>query len=117
MRLTEIAERLKLNCLTPQIQENMDVEVHTAYISDVLSDIIVHAREGGLLLTIKDNIYALAVAVQAEFVAVVFSRGRAPEESVIEKAVSEGMPLFSSEDTTFDLAGKLYSLGLRGHHS
>ena len=33
-----------------------------------------------------------------------------------EKAAAEGLPLFATRESTFEVAGKLYALGLRGRH-
>jgi hypothetical protein len=56
----------------------------------------------------------VAVAVHAGLSAVIFSGGRRPEESVRGKAVKERIALYTSDDTTFDIVGKLYALGLHG---
>jgi hypothetical protein len=40
-----------------------------------------------------------------------------PEESVRLKAVQEGIPLFVTAETTFETAGRLYGIGLRGRRA
>jgi hypothetical protein len=37
-----------------------------------------------------------------------------PEELVRLKAIQEGLPLLATKESTFELAGRLYALGLRG---
>jgi predicted transcriptional regulator len=48
--------------------------------------------------------------------AVIFTSGMVPEEAVRNKAMEEGIPLFATKESTFDAAGKLYGLGIRGQH-
>ena len=45
----------------------------------------------------------------------IFSCGRQPEDDVVERAAEEGLALFGSKADTFELAGRLYELGLRGN--
>lgn len=112
MRMRQMAEELNLICLTPDLPG--DPEIMTGYVSDVLSDIVVHARDGGVLVTFQVHMYAVAVAVQAAFSAVVFSLGRRPEPAVITRAIQHGIHLFCAEDLSFDIVGHLYAVGIRG---
>lgn len=111
MKLLDIAERLELKNLTPALSLARDIR--NGYVSDILSDVIVHAREGGLLVTYQVHMYAVAVAVQSGFDGMIFSLGRVPEPEVIERAVSENICLFMSQQPSFDIVGGLYALGLR----
>ena len=45
--------------------------------------------------------------------AVVLVQGRRLENEVIDRALAEGIVFLGSDDTAFDLVGKLYELGLR----
>jgi hypothetical protein len=56
----------------------------------------------------------IAVALHSGLAAVVFTSGMRPEEPVILKAEAEGLPLFTTAESSFDAAGRLYALGLRG---
>jgi hypothetical protein len=44
----------------------------------------------------------------------VFAAGRRPEEAVRQKAVEEGVRLYTTGASAFDVAGRLYEMGLRG---
>ena len=114
MTLGEIAGKLGLEILTPELSVNGVAEVGTAHASDLLSDVLANAPSGGLLLTIQVHMNVIAVALHAGLAAVVFTSGMRPEEAVRLKAVAEGLPLLATADSTFDAAGKLYALGLRG---
>ncbi|MGA2973899.1 MAG: serine kinase [Spirochaetia bacterium] len=114
MTLEEITSKLGLEILTPELSVNGSAEVSGAYASDLLSDILANAPSGGLLLTIQVHMNVIAVALHAGLAAVVFTGGMRPEETVRVKAVQEGLSLLAGAGSTFDIAGQLYSLGLRG---
>ena len=116
MTLQQIARRLELNLLNPQVSFDASREVGRAHASDLLSDVLANAPGGGLLLTIQVHLNVIAVAVHAGLAAVVFTSGLTPETEVLERAAAEGLPLFSTQEATFDVAGKLYALGLRGRN-
>lgn len=114
MNVKEIADRLGLECLTPELVEEQSRDVSGAYASDLLSDVLARAPHGGILITVQVHMNVVAVSVHADLAAVVFASGRQPEEAVRAKAAEEGIVLLRSEETAFDLSGKLYALGLRG---
>ncbi len=112
MKLSEICRELDLRPLTPEITE--DPQVDRGHASDLLSDVLANAPERGLLVTLQVHLNVIAVALHANLAGVVFSSGMVPEEAVRQKAVAERLPLFASRQTTFDVAGRLYALGVRG---
>jgi putative NIF3 family GTP cyclohydrolase 1 type 2 len=85
-----------------------------AHASDLLSDVLANAPAGGLLITIQVHMNVVAVAVHAGLKAVIFASGMKPPEDVRAKAVAEKVSLFTTGESTFDVAGKLYEMGLRG---
>lgn len=118
MTLNEIARDLGLESLTPAIgagpAERAGAAVEKAHASDLLSDVLANAPAGALLLTIQVHMNVIAVALHAGLAAVVFTSGMMPEESVRVKAEQEKLPLFATAESTFDAAGKLYAMGVRG---
>ena len=114
MTLGDMTARLGLETLTPELSLNDGAEVTRGHASDLLSDVLANAPSGGVLVTIQAHMNVIAVALHAGLAAVIFAQGMRPEENVRQKAVQEGLPLFSSADSTFDIAGKLHALGLRG---
>jgi hypothetical protein len=116
MKLSELADQLELQSLTPDLAPAYGADVAWAFASDLLSDVLANAPAGGVLVTVQAHMNVLAVAVHAEMAAVIFASGRVPDDAMLRKAVEEGMPLFGSKAATFDLVGRLYQLGLRGHH-
>ena len=114
MTLGDIAAKLGLENLTTELPLAGGGPVERAHASDLLSDVLANAPDGGLLLTIQVHMNVIAVALHAGLAAVVFTSGMKPEESVRLKAVQESLPLLCTKESTFDLSGRLYALGLRG---
>ncbi|MFH1035556.1 MAG: [Fe-Fe] hydrogenase large subunit C-terminal domain-containing protein [Pseudomonadota bacterium] len=86
--------------------------VASGYISDLLSDVMANAKPGALWLTIQTHQNVVAVAVLKELAAVILVGGRQPAEETAAKAEQEGVPVLSSSEGAFGLAGKLHALGL-----
>ena len=114
MKLNDIAERLSLGSLTSGIKLGKSIDVSKGHASDLLSDVLTNAPNGSLLITIQVHMNVIAVALHAGVAAVIFASGMTPQEEVREKAASERLPLYTSKESTFDIAGQLYDLGLRG---
>ena len=112
MEMSRIVQSLSLAPLTPQVAAEGDIT--RAHASDLLSDVLANAPTGGLLLTIQVHMNVIAVALHAGLAAVVFTTGMRPDAAVTAKAVEEKLPLFVTDESTFDAAGRLYALGLRG---
>jgi hypothetical protein len=112
MRLHELAEALELQELTAIADDGADI-TH-GYASDLLSDVLAHAPEGGLLVTLQVHLNVIAVASHAGLRGVIFSCGRTPDADILERAAGEGLALFGSKADTFELVGRMYELGLRG---
>jgi hypothetical protein len=113
LRLRAIASQLGFVDLTPEI-DDVDPEVHLGYASDLLSDVLAHAPAGAVLVTAQVHLNVLAVASHVGLSAVIFSGGAQPAPDVLHRAIEEGIPSFRSDSTTFDVAGRLHGLGLRG---
>ena len=115
MNLNEIAKSLQLENLTPELPLDDARAVAGGYVSDLLSDVLAHGPKDGLLVTVQVHLNVVAVAVHAELTAVIFALGRRPEETVRAKAVEEGVALFLTTEPAFNIAGRLYEMGLRGN--
>ena len=114
MNLETIARELELEDLTPGLAGADAVEVAAGYASDLLSDVLANAPEGGLLVTLQVHLNVIAVASHAELTAVVFTSGRRPEPDVVEKALAEDLHLYVTNADTFDVVGRLYAHGVKG---
>ena len=113
MNLSAIITELGASNLTPEVTLKM-ADITGGYVSDLLSDVLAHAPDGGILVTIQVHLNVVAVAVHAGLAAVVLASDRMPEEDVRQRAVEEGVILLSTPLSSFDVVGKLYELGVRG---
>jgi hypothetical protein len=92
-------------------------ELSGSYISDLLSDVLAHAKPGTLWLTIQTHRNVVSVAATKDIAVVLFTCGRKPEPGIVAEAEAEGIALLSTRLTTYEAAGKLWAAGLRGENS
>jgi hypothetical protein len=112
MKLSDLARTLGLEEIVPAGAP--DADVSRAHASDLLSDVLANAPAGGLLLTLQVHMNVVAVALHAGLTGVVFTTGMRPDEAVRAKAAEEKLALFSTPASTFETAGRMYALGVRG---
>jgi len=108
MKLNEIIEKLKLQVLTAQ--DKLDTEVSYGYTSDLLSDVIANSKEGNLWITLQTHQNIIAVAKLKDLAGIIIVNNRKPEEETLKKAEEENVPLITTEETAFNISGKLYQL-------
>jgi hypothetical protein len=111
MRLLELVESLTLDVKTPGA--DLTKEVKAGYVSDLLSDVIGHAPEGALWVTLQTHLNIVAVASLKGLAGIVLANGRTPEADTLKKASEMKVPVISSGLPAFELVGRLYDLGLR----
>jgi hypothetical protein len=115
VKLAAIVERLDLGIRTAS--DHLETEVTGGYSSDLMSDVIAHSREGDLWITLQAHQNIVAVASMNGLAGIILVNGREPEEATVAKAQAEGLPVMVSTLPTFELAGRLYGLGIRGTSS
>jgi len=110
MTLKEIVQKLDLTVCTGE--QNLDKAVSGCYVSDLLSDVMANSKEGNIWITLQIHINVVAVATLKEFTGIIFVNGRKPEQETMDKAKEKNLPLLMSNLQTFELAGKLYQMGI-----
>jgi DRTGG domain len=113
MKLESIARELHLTDLTPALAGAATAEVTAGYASDLLSDVLANAPEGGVLVTLQVHLNVVAVASHAELSAVIFTSGRAPDPEIVAKAMAEDLHLYATDADTFETVGRLFALGVK----
>jgi len=78
--------------------------------ADLMSDVLVDARPGYVLVTGLVNVQVIRTAAIADLAAVVFARGKTVPPDVIDLARQMNVPAFASHDTLFEAAGRLYAV-------
>lgn len=110
MTVREIADVLQARWLC--CEEEGDRVIHTAFASDMMSDVLAYVQEDTLLLTGLVNSQAIRTAEMLDLPCVVFVRGKNPHMDAIARARQLGMPALSTQYTMFEACGRLYSAGL-----
>ncbi|MEW5806805.1 MAG: hypothetical protein AB1756_05615 [Acidobacteriota bacterium] len=111
MKLREIKEILDCEILFGE--ENLEEEVSSACGCDLMSDVLAFAQVGSLLLTGLINIQSVRTTYIANSKAIVYVRGKRPDEETVHLAKEKGIPLMSTKLRLYDACGKLYLKGLR----
>ncbi|HHV61259.1 MAG TPA: serine kinase [Firmicutes bacterium] len=118
MKLRDVAGRLGLKAVAGDGggtgDDALDREVSGGYVSDLLSDVMAHACEGAIWVTTQAHQNIVAVAVLTGLAGVIIAGGVKPGDETLKKAQEEGIPLFVSDLPSFEVVGRLYTLGLRG---
>jgi predicted transcriptional regulator len=110
VKVSEIREHLGLEAVAGA--KGLAREVRAGYCGDLLSDVIANAGQGSVWITIQGHQNVVAVAVLKEMAALILANGRQPDEETRTKADEEGIPLLLSPLKSFQLAGRLYELGI-----
>jgi len=108
----EIADTLGFRCVAGG--RSLDREVTSGYASDLLSDVMGNASDGGIWLTSQVHQNVVAVALLLDLSAVVIAGGLEMNDDAIARAEAEGVPILSTEMSAFEAVGRLYELGVRG---
>jgi len=90
-----------------------DGEIGGGYTSDLLSDVMAHAKAKDVLITIQANRNSIAVAGLVGASAIVICNGRSVPEDMIEAARDEGIALMRTDLNQYEVSGRLWK-ALRG---
>ena len=116
MTIAEAAEKIQGTVVTGAASAAMR-EVRGGYTSDLLSDTMGNSRAGDLWVTMQKHVNIVAVAQLKGLAGIVVVNGRQPEAAAIARAEEEHIPIICTELPAFDVAGILYSEGVRGRRS
>jgi len=95
-------------------ENRLNEEVTGGYAGDLLSDVIAHSRKGNIWLTIQTHPNIVAVATMKELAGIIVTGGREPDPDTLQKAEEEKISILVSPFFTFEIAGKLYQMGISG---
>lgn len=108
MKLKEIKDRLNLKCYSGESE--LDKEVTGGYTSDLLSDVMGHANEGHLWITLQTHKNVIGVASLKDLAGIILVKGFTPDADTVTLSKNEGIPILGTDMEAFELSGKLYSL-------
>lgn len=112
MLLREIIDVLNAEILTGNDDAALDLDVHTACGSDMMSDVLAYVKDQGLLLTGLVNPQVVRTAEMVDIVVIAFVRGKRPDEMTVDLAKSKGIILLGTDEKMYQACGKLYAAGL-----
>lgn len=113
LKVNDIIEKIGLDI---RVSGDMHKYVTGCYISDLLSDVMAHSKDGELWITLQTHPNIVAVAVIKGLSCIVITNGRSPEPDTVKKAESENITILTTPKTTFETAGLIYNL-LMAHSS
>ncbi|OHD66414.1 MAG: serine kinase [Spirochaetes bacterium RBG_13_51_14] len=111
MKLRELIELYNLELKSTA--ESLDADVTRAYAGDILSDVMAHATEGSLWITLQTHANIVPVALLKSLAGIVLVNGGQPENDTLAKANNEKVPILTTRLTAFEIIGRLYKLGIR----
>ena len=111
MKLNEVMELLNAEVLT--CEEAVDsIEVDKAYASDLMSDVLAFSSTAVLLITGLTNVQIFRTAQMLDIPAIVFVRGKTPDDDLLDLAKEANMPILVTYMSMFEACGRLYGKGL-----
>ena len=112
MKLREVKDILDASVVVGE--EKLDMEVHTAFGADLMSDVMAFAKSGSLLLTGLTNPQVIKTASSRNIAAIIIVRGKEPSTEAIAMARELQIPILTTSYILFETAGILYSKGIVG---
>jgi len=108
MKVSELVEKLGLTVYSGQ--NGLDREINGGYVSDLLSDVMGNATEGEVWITLQVHQNVMAIASLKDLAAVILVNGLKPHENTVRHSDDENIPVLGTDNSTFDISGKLYQL-------
>jgi hypothetical protein len=91
-----------------------DSELQGAYTSDLLSDVMANAKDGGALITIQAHKNTVAVATLVNIACIIVCNSRPLPEDMLEAAKEEEIAVLLTGENQYTVSGKLWELLHRG---
>ena len=110
MKLSKIKKLLDAEFNTNNTDD--EIEIMSACGSDLMSDVLAFVKDQGVLLTGLVNLQVIRTAEMMDIKAIVFVRGKEPDNDMIKLAEARDIVLMSTELPMFVACGLLYSNGL-----
>ncbi|MDD4364845.1 MAG: DRTGG domain-containing protein [Synergistales bacterium] len=111
MKVQKLAELLgaKVLCGAEKLET---AEVDYVYAADLMSDVLAFALPGTLLLTGLTNIQIIRTAQMLDLPAILFVRGKHPQEETVRLASQVGLPLLISDKSMYETSGIIFQAGV-----
>lgn len=110
MKIFDVKEILNADVVCGE--DLLDEEVFSACGCDLMSDVLAFVKNQGLLLTGLNNPQVVRTAFMMDMKAIVFVRGKTPDDEVVQLANMKDIILLKTEERLYSACGKLYKAGL-----
>jgi hypothetical protein len=108
MTIREAAAMLGAEILQNEFE---DVPLTGAYTSDLLSDVMANAKEGGALITIQAHKNTVAVATLVNITLIILCNNRPlQDDDMLEAAKDEGIAVIRTKENQYTVSGKLWAV-------
>ena len=112
MHLKYIQELIEADVLA--YEQGLNLDIKTAFGSDLMSDVLAYVEEDTLLITGLTNQQVIRTAEMLDLKAILFVRGKIPCQEVVALAEEKKILLMMTRESLFTVSGILYGSGLRG---
>jgi len=110
MRVKDLVKKYDLSVAAGK--SGLDREVRDGYCGDLLSEVMGNAPAGCAWMTVQGHQNIIAVAVLREMAAIIITGGQKPDSETIQKADHEAMPVLLWPNSSFSLAGLIFTAGV-----
>jgi len=110
IKLEELVTKLKLDVYSGA--DLLDRMVTGGYVSDMLSDVIAHAEEGNIWVTLQTHLNIVPVASMKDVSGIIVVNRRRPDDETLKKAVDEKVPIMGTDMNAYQISGRLFQFGI-----
>ena len=110
MKISKVKQLLEAEVLC--CEDKLDSEVHSACGSDMMSDVLAFVKDQSILLTGLVNPQTIRTAMMMDMKAIVFVRGKKPDQMIINLAEQNSIVLLTTSYRMYTACGLLYTAGL-----
>ncbi len=111
MTLKEIAQLLDAKVICGS--EKLEREIHVAFASDLMSDVLTVPTHDMLLVTGLSNVQTIRTSEMADISNIIFVRNKKVSDEMLEIAEENDMVLLECPYSMFKASGMLYQAGLK----
>ena len=94
-------------------ENRLNHEIHTAFASDLMSDVLRLTAENTVLITGLCNVQTIRTAEMAEIKLIVLARGKHADKLMIELAEENDICILETDYSVFRVSGELYKNGIK----
>ena len=87
-----------------------DSDISGAYTSDLLSDVMANAKDGGALITIQAHKNSVAVSTLVDISVIIICNSRPIPDDMLAAAKDEGIAVIRTRENQFTVSGKLWDI-------